>query len=339
MATICDKSISNARFSSVSCALSEGKGGALSQHGGGLNDSEVFPDSRDSGSEYPADPKGQKIRTIGVLCSGGSETVFRHCFYAGIIEGFKSMVERHGFDIFFLSNQIGKTGFSYRDHLALRKADGVFIVNADYTAQSVRELLLCRIPKIAIDYADGSTGCVMTDCDKSMALLYNYLYDFGHRNIVYMHGEPGYLTDARINGLKSAAMARGAGLLPENFLKSKYYSIEAGYASMKQAIGRSDLPTAVIASDDYNAIGAVSAARDMGLNVPGDVSVAGFDGFEAAQYVSPKLTTIRQDTMGLGTKAAENLIRQILRVGDRGKPENILLEPKLIIGESCRKIS
>jgi LacI family transcriptional regulator len=311
--------------------LSREKGGAFFQRGDGFT-------GRDSGSERPA-AKGQKIRTIGVLCSDGSEAVLRHSFYAGIIERFKSMVERHGFDVFFLSNQIGRAGISYCDHLALRNADGVFIVSADYTAQSVRELLLCDIPKIAVDYADGSTGCVMTDCDKSMALIYNHLYDLGHRNIVYMHGEPGYLTDARINGLKSAAAVRGAVLPAESFMQSKYYSLEAGYACMKQALARSDRPTAVIASDDCGAIGAVSAARDMGLSVPEDVSVAGFDGFEAAQYMSPKLTTIKQDTMGLGTKAAENLIKQILRVGDRGKPEIILLEPKLIIGDSCRNIS
>lgn len=311
--------------------MSRGKSGAFFQRG------DRFAGS-DSGGERQA-AKGQKIRTIGVLCSDGSETVLRHSFYAGIIERFKSMVERHGFDVFFLSNQIGRTGISYRDHLALRNADGVFIVSADRAAQSVRELLMCDIPKIAVDYADGSTGCVMTDCDKSMALIYNHLYDLGHRNIVYMHGEPGYLTDARINGLKSAAAARGAELPAESFMQSKYYSMEAGYACMKQALSRNDRPTAVIASDDYGAIGAVSAARDMGLCVPGDVSVAGFDGFEAAQYMLPKLTTIKQDTMGLGTKAAENLIKQILRVGDRGKPETILLEPKLIIGDSCSKIS
>lgn len=258
--------------------------------------------------------------------------------FAEIIERFKSMVERHGFDIFLLSGQTGKTGFSYYDQPALRKADGVFIVNANYTTQNACEQLPIRVPKIAIDYSSESTGCVMTDCDKSMALLYNHLYDLGHRNIVYMHGEAGYLTDARIRGLKSAVQAKGATLEPEDLIQSKYCSIEAGYASMKQALSREDRPTAVIASDDYSAVGAMSAARDMGLDIPGDVSIAGFDGFEVTQFTVPRLTTIRQDTMGLGTKAAENLIKQILRVGDRGKPENILLEPKLIAGTSCRRI-
>lgn len=306
-----------------------------------MSDSGLLNRKTFGGEERPdvgnAKEPRQKIRAIGVLCHDGSEMGLRHYLFAEIIERFKSMVERHGYDIFFLSNQIGKTGLSYYDHLCMRKADGVFLLNVGRMDKEQTERLK-SIPRIAVDYCDESTGCVMTDCDKSMALLYNYLYGLGHRNIVYLHGEAGYLTDARIRGLRSAMEARGETLRPDSLVQSRYYSIDAGYASMKQALSRKERPTAVIASDDYSAVGAMSAARDIGLSVPGDVSVAGFDGYELTQFTAPRLTTIRQDTLGLGAKAAENLIKQILGVGERGKSESILLEPKLIIGESCRRI-
>jgi LacI family transcriptional regulator len=132
--------------------------------------------------------------------------------------------------------------------------------------------------------------------------------------------------------------ARGETLGPESLVQSKYYSVQGGYAAMKQVLGRDKRPTAVIVSDDWSAIGAMNAVRDMGLAVPDDISIAGFDGFEAAQHMPQKLTTIMQDTTGMGTKAAENLIKQILGVGGSSRPERILLEPKLVIGDSCRRI-
>lgn len=278
--------------------------------------------------------------TICVLCQDGSEMGLRHYLFAGIIESFKSVVERHGYDISFISNHIGKTGLSYFGHCRYRKADGVFIVNTNHASEEARELIESELPKIAIDYSDSRVGCVMTDCDKSMEILYGYLWDLGHRNIVYMHGEPNkYITELRIKGLKAAMAAKGVVLRNENLIQSKYYSPQGGYESMKELLHMRKRPTAVIASDDYSAVGAVRAARDMGLCVPEDISIAGFDGIEIAQLMSPRLTTIRQDMFGMGAKAAENLIKQILGIGKHDKPENIILEPQLLIGNSCRRIN
>lgn len=276
--------------------------------------------------------------TFCVLCQDGSEMGLRHYLFAAIIESFKSVVERHGYDILFISNRVGRMGLSYYGHCRYRKADGVFIVYTNHASEDARELMQSDIPKIAVDYSDPAIGCVMTDCDKSMELLYGHLHSLGHRNIVYMHGDPIYITDLRIRGLKKAMAARGETLRPDNLMQSKYYSLQGGYDSMKALLERSERPTAVIASDDYSVIGAIRAARDMGLSVPEDVSVAGFDGIEIAQLMSPTLTTIRQDTTGMGAKAAENLIKQVLGVEKGGRPENIVLEPQLLVGGSSGRV-
>jgi LacI family transcriptional regulator len=278
--------------------------------------------------------------TICILCQDGSEMGLRHYLFAAIIESFKSVVERHGYDICFISNHVGKTGLSYWGHCQYRKADGVFIVNTNHATEEARELIESDIPKIAIDYSDPSIGCVMTDCDKSMEILYNYLYNLGHRNIVYMHGELGkYITEKRINGLRAAMASKGMELKPENLLQSKYYSLQGGFVSMKELLGRNHRPTAVIACDDYTAVGAINAANSMGLSVPQDISIVGFDGIEITQLMSPMLTTIRQDTVGMGAKAAESIIKQILGVNKNSKHESIILEPQLLIGSSCRRIN
>ena len=97
-----------------------------------------------------------------------------------------------------------------------------------------------------------------------------------------------------------------------------------------------DRPTAVIASDDYSAIGVIEAIRDAGLSVPGDISVAGFDGIEITQRTNPRLTTIGQDTKAIGEAAAKNLLAQI--AGEDVEKKSVILPPHLIIGDSCRKI-
>lgn len=277
--------------------------------------------------------------TISILCQDGSHMGLKHYLFAEILESFKSVVERHGYDIVFVSNQVGKMGLSYYEHCRYRKADGVLIINTNYSSEEAQELIRSDLPKIAIDYADTHIGCVTTDCDKSMALLYNHLYNLGHRSIVYMHGEANkYITLARIKSLGKAMAKKGQLLNESCLLPSVYYSIKNGYDSMKALLGRSERPTAVIASDDYSAIGAIHAVRDSGFSVPGDMSIVGFDGIEITQLTEPKLTTIKQDTTGMGVKAAESLIKQILGFDKRSRPEIIILEPKLLVGNSCRKI-
>ncbi len=278
--------------------------------------------------------------TITVLCQDGSEMGLKHYLFAQILESFKSVVERHGYDVVFISNQVGKMGLSYYGHCRYRRADAVFIITADFNSEHARELIESDLPKIAIDYSDPYIGCVITDCDKSMSLLYDYLYELGHRNIVYLNGDrQKYITEARIASLRKAVEQKGLKFDPNCLIQSRYYSIQGGYAAMAEALRRVPRPTAVIASDDYSAVGAINAAKDMGLSVPGDVSIVGFDGIEITQLIPPKLTTIKQDTTGMGAKAAESLIKQILGFNSGTKPENIVLEPKLLIGESCRRIN
>ncbi len=277
--------------------------------------------------------------TICILCNDKSEWGVHHYLFSSIIESFRNVVERHGYDIVFLSDHIGKQDLTYLGHCRFREADGVLIVTADYGNKDTRELIESDLPKIAVDYSDERIGCVMTNSDKSMALLYNHLYSLGHRNIVYMHGEKGYITDQRIEGFKKAMAAKGEVFKPQDLAQSIYYSIKGGYESMHELLLRHNRPTAVIASDDYSAIGAIQAVKDLRLSIPDDISLVGFDGIEITQCLMPRLTTIRQDAKGMGAKAAENLIKQILRVERAGKPDQIILEPELLIGSSTKRIN
>ncbi len=277
--------------------------------------------------------------SIGVLCQDASQMGLWHYLFAQVIESFKDYVEQHGYDIVFISNKVGNLGLSYLGHCRYRRVDGIFIVNADHAQKDTRELMESSLPKIAIDFEDDNIGCVKTDPDESMRMIYDHLYKLGHRNIVYLHGERGkYITESRIRALEKAAADIGDKDAMFRLFPSHYYSIEGGYDSMKRLLVATEesRPTAVIASDDYSAIGVIEAIRDAGLSCPKDISVVGFDGIEITQRTNPKLTTIRQDTKAIGEAAAKNILAQIN--GEKVE-KTIALSPQLILGESCMDLN
>lgn len=277
--------------------------------------------------------------SIGVLCQDTSQMGLWHYLFAQVIESFKETVEKAGYDTFFISNKVGNLGLSYLGHCRYRQVDGIFIVNTDHEQKDARELIESNLPKVAIDYEDEYIHAIMTDPMESMKMVYKHLFDLGHRNIVYLHGERGkFITEARIKALEVASRELCGEKSSLRLFPSNYYSIEDGYDSMKKLLAATvnDRPTAVIASDDYSAIGVIEAIRDAGLRVPEDISVVGFDGIEITQRTSPRLTTIGQDTKAIGEAAAKNLLDQI--AGKEVEKKSVLLPPHLIIGESCCKI-
>lgn len=106
---------------------------------------------------------------------------------------------------------------------------------------------------------------------------------------------------------------------------------------MKKLLGLRERPTAVYAAGDLLALGAIRAVQEHGLHVPGDVSIIGFDDIEMSRYITPALTTIRQDTEQLGTVAAELLLSSIEEQDATVK--SVMLPVQLIIRESCHPVT
>ncbi len=276
--------------------------------------------------------------SLGVLCQDGSEMGLSHYLFAAIIESFKKSIEKHGYDMVFISNNVGGMGYSFLEHCRYRKLDGVFFVNAAPGSPDCIELVSSNIPKVAFDFGTPELGCISTDSKLGMKLLYDHLYDLGHRDIVYLHGNPArYVTQKRIAALRQAAAEHGEQFTDSMLFPSRYYSVSDGYDSMNALLATGHIPTAVICCDDYTAVGVLGAIRDAGLRVPQDISVCGYDGIEITQLMHPQLTTIRQNTAAIGEKAAQSLLAQIKGTKKRSSGV-ILIKPELIIGESCGEV-
>ena len=107
-----------------------------------------------------------------------------------------------------------------------------------------------------------------------------------------------------------------------------------GYAGMKRLLEAADEPTAVLCRNDFTATGSIAAARDLRREVPGDVSIIGFDNIPLSSYVSPALTTVEQPAAEQGRLAGQMLMERLTRQWDGARREQVL-PCRLIVRKSC----
>ncbi len=101
--------------------------------------------------------------------------------------------------------------------------------------------------------------------------------------------------------------------IPDGYIVSGgFFSVEEGKQAMQELLALPERPTAVFVAGDQMAIGAIDAIHEVGLRIPEDLSVVGYDDIELAKFITPKLTTVRQDTDTIGQHAANLLIEQIV---------------------------
>lgn len=172
---------------------------------------------------------------------------------------------------------------------------------------------------------DAPYPSVRSDNGQGARLAIRHLYDLGHRKIAHVTGPKGnVLTRARREAVLAERQALGLPM-QEDWIIRGDFSLESGEAAASQIAAMPDRPTAVFCASDMVAIGLVSGLRKVGLQVPQDISVVGFDDVEMAGFAAPPLTTIRQDRRQLGTRAAERLLHRL-----KGKPADACPQTELV---------
>ncbi|HEV2989636.1 MAG TPA: LacI family DNA-binding transcriptional regulator [Candidatus Angelobacter sp.] len=175
---------------------------------------------------------------------------------------------------------------------------------------------------------------VILDHDLAARLTLQHLVDLGHKRILFMKGQSFSADSAeRWRATQQAANRLGIKVLPELTLQltMEGFSPEVGYPVMRQFLRKNREFTALVAYNDFSAIGAIRSLREAGSRIPEDVSVVGFDDINSAAYQNPSLTTIRQPWQKMAQIAAETLLHRL-----KGKrvPKEILVEPDLVARES-----
>ncbi len=229
----------------------------------------------------------------------------------------------------------------YPRMLVERAVDGFLLLNT-----AVQELAV-PVPVVAISAhcSEDKVTNILLDHHQAVQRALTHLYKLGHRRIAFMRG-PRAIPDSefRWESIQQVAREMELKLDPELAIRidTAGWSMKVGQHPMAPEIGYKPMQslleqtrnfTAVFCFNDISAIGAIRALKDAGLNVPGDVSVVGFDDILSAAYATPSLTTVRQPLAEMGRRGAKVLLE---RIADRKKtfPTDIFMESELIVRES-----
>jgi len=201
----------------------------------------------------------------------------------------------------------------YLDVLLSKKVDGLLLVAASQSSDGLARLVENGPPTIVVDREldDLAVSQVMVANHDGGFLAGQHLLALGHRDIGVIAGPGGLGPSARrLEGFKAALREAGIELSGDRLVRGDFRAA-SGRAGTDSWLGRRDLPTAVFAENDLMAIGALSAAHAAGLDVPGDISVVGFDGIAFGADVTPPLTTVSQSIEDMATAAIELLFDRL----------------------------
>ncbi len=193
-------------------------------------------------------------------------------------------------------------------------------------------------PVVAVDPHTGSSSLptVASDNLKGAIIATEYLIGLGHRRIGFLAGRPD-LESARLReqGFRQALAAAGIALDPE-FVRVGGYQFETSEEPARQMLQLAQRPTAIFAANDLSAIRTMEVAGSLGLSVPEDLSVIGFDNVPEAALTSPGLTTIEQPIQTMGFEAVRMLIALIDQTPSG--PLQLTLPTSLVVRQSCRAV-
>lgn len=179
----------------------------------------------------------------------------------------------------------------------------------------------------------GVTNIVL-DHKRAAQMVLCHLYQLGHRRIAFMRGQPfSSDSDDRWQNLVKVARDLGIEMRPDLViaLERDVTSPALGYPVVQQLLEGRHRFTALVSFNDMAAIGAIRALRDANIDVPGEVSVVGFDDILFADYCIPRLTTIRQPLHEMGETAARILVQ---RLQGHKVPRVVAIEPELVVRET-----
>lgn len=264
----------------------------------------------------------RQTSTIGLLTPQSLTRAFRNPFFSLLAEGVASVSEERGFGLLFISPLHGSL------ERALERAivDGVVVVGLEPDHPEVEAIRRARLPMVVIDApAWEEHGTITSDDEGGAQAAAEHLVGLGHRDVLVLTlgpadaerpPSPGGVVGRRLEGYRRALDAVGTARDPGHVVAAEA-TVEGGEEALRTAWNAGLRPTAVLAMSDVIALGVLSAARTLGLRVPDDLSVVGFDDLPLSALTSPPLTTVHQPVREKGAEAARLLLAA---VGQDGRP-------------------
>ncbi len=272
----------------------------------------------------------RRTRTIGAVVPTLDSALF-----AKIVEGLQHRVHAAGYQLLVASSGYSpaREGAQVRS-LIERGVDGVMLVGAVHADATIRMLQTRGIPFVSTCHYDPRAAWPTVGWDNvaSAERVADYLMDIGHRRFAVIAG---LTTDNdraadRVNGFRRAIERRGGALAAADVLQRPYTVVE-GRSAMASLLRRPKPPTAVLCGNDILAFGALQECLWQELDVPGQISITGFDDIEMAAHCRPGITTLHVPATEIGERAAAVLLTAIAGEAAGGADDHVNLELELIL--------
>lgn len=255
-------------------------------------------------------------------------------YYSPIVHGIEDMARRSQYQTMLcITDGSQAQTNSYFELLHNGNADGVILMDAKKDDMEISELAKGFPSVQCCEYcSDESVGHVSIDNFKAAYEMTHFLCSVGHRKIGFIGAANEFISTAqRRLGYEKALSEEKISAEPQYIVSAeKDYNFSSGVRAARDLLSLPDRPTALFCISDVIALGALRAAEDMGLRVPEDLTVVGFDDVEYATMFRPMLTTVSQPCYQLGKTSCELLLEQL-----NGLPaRSVFLEHKIVLRDS-----
>jgi len=259
-----------------------------------------------------------------------------NAFFTEILLGAEEVAEERGYSVIFChSHDDPREEQSYLRLLRGRRVDGIILAPYGIRHDELDHLVQSRFPLVLVDRGipGYSLDLVSVDNEPAAHAAVRHLIDLGHRRIGLVSGDPrSSSTEPRIRGYVQAHLEAGIPVDPSLQVSGSSLT-EEGRQAVLELLSRPVRPSALFVANNLMTIGAMTALQELGISIPDDLAYVGFDDFDWAGLLRPKLTMIAQPTYEIGRTAAQMVIDRIGE--DPSKPaRRVALGGTLIVRES-----
>jgi alanine racemase len=291
---------------------------------------------------YRPDPVARMLsqgrtRAIGVLTPQPLSIVFSNPFFGALCEGVGLAADDSGYGLYLISPLHGSLAMA----VGRASVDGLVAIGLSDSHPEIEQVRRSGLPIVFVDSpAMAADASIEVDDEAGAEAAASHLVELGHRDLaviameppmLFEHADPDSVIGRRLAGYRRG-LARAGVELTDDRIVTGPSTVAGGAVAFRRAWQDGLRPTAVLAMSDAIAIGVLGAAADLGLAVPGDLSVVGFDDVDMAAYVNPALTTVHQPVRRKGEEAVRLLVSVIERRGSAS--EHRRLETHLIVRAS-----
>ncbi|GAC1659422.1 MAG: LacI family DNA-binding transcriptional regulator [Gemmatimonadaceae bacterium] len=274
-----------------------------------------------------------RTRTIGVLLPD-----LYGEFFSEVIRGIDQTAQGNGYHLVVSSSHNHRADIAAAMAAMHGRVDGLLLMSPGIDARTLSANLAKTLPVVLLNCAvKGSTYDSLNIANREGAYdLVRHLVKGGHRRIAIVQGAAGNV-DARdrLRGYRDALRDAGIPRTPQWELAGDFTEV-SGFAAARAllTLPAASRPTALFAANDSMAIGALSALRENGIAVPGEMAVAGFDDIPIARYMNPALTSVHVEISELGARAVRMLVHAITHK-NRHERHRETVPATLVVRRSC----